>query len=96
MSILLFVFFYCSFDFLIIILICFQGNQLMDNNAVLEEADEPSMGAGRLGKVPGYSWFERSDSLIILFAVILSFLTGRAYSLGYNCDDERELEAVLR
>ena len=47
--------FFSWFDCLIIMLICFQGNQLMDNNAVLEEAEEPSMGAGRLGKVTGYS-----------------------------------------
>lgn len=65
---------------------------------------EPFMGSGRFGKLISLAFF-----LLVLFLTLVRsvlehsshndvslILTARAYVLGYNCADEKELEATLR
>jgi len=79
--------------------------QEQQQGSVADEA-EPFMGSGRFGKLIYLSLFLfsgvvkiqplRITACIFILLTHISILTARAYLLGYNCADEKELEATLR
>ena len=60
---------------------------------------EPFMGSGRFGKPMSFTFILLLVSCMDLYLQLIMvcvFYTARAYLLGYNCADEKELEATLR
>lgn len=79
------------------------GIQEQQQGGTTDEA-EPFMGSGRFGNEYNNSCFSALHLHFVFGCVSFSLITNRnsvsmaarAYLLGYNCADEKELEAALR
>lgn len=83
----------CFYPFLIFyVLANFQEQQ---QGGCTDEA-EPFMGSGRFGNYLNWPVFDAFNDLTVYASDFCDSMAARAYLLGYNCDDEKELEAALK